>query len=412
MQERKIGEYTAGRRLGSGPFCETYLGEHLPTQTRVVLKRVHPALVVVPKICVRLRAQAVSPPHIEHPRIAGLLTILLDRDDIWLVTQHAAGMPFEETLTPPHDPHRIVPAFCRLLEAFDHAHRHGLVHANLKNTNLLFQPGGELRVLDFTTARLFGYSALTRDLLSAGVYRPPEMAEGDDIDARADLYSLGKILLRLLGMVPGPFDSVIRRATAEDRENRFRNVGEFRKALIERLPAPEEHVEEYIPTTLHHTVKPMSIIDRIRKPLQNVFSKMAVVHGHTVEEASVPIPTPAVTPVVLPVPVAAPAPVIVKPKSLKETLASELVEFDLDRAQHPPAKPVSERLAAPAEAPQPVAEEVPDDPVEAGFAAFRSGDLVRARRMWLAAKRVDANNRIIDYNLRVVERKLAASNGR
>lgn len=405
MQERRVGDYVARNRLGSGPFTETFLGEHLPSKQQVVLKRVHPALVAVPKICVRLRAQAISPPLLEHPRVAGLLAMHLDRDDVWLVGQYATGVPFEDTLFSPHNPDSIIPAFCRLLEAVDFSHRHGLVHANLKSTNLLVEPSGEFRLLDLAKSRLFGYSAITRDLLSAGVYRPPELINGDDIDARSDIYSLGKILLRLLGTVPGPFDAMIRRATAEDKEHRFRNIGEFRRALLERLPSP--HLEEARPVGLERTVNPMSLIERIRKPIQSLLAKTTVVHhGHTVEGASVPIPAKVEPPATIMVSLPEPVPVPPRPKSLKESLACELVEFELPAAAPPP--PV---------APRPVVEPVfntepTEDPLEAGFTAFRAGDLARAKRLWLTAKQMDANNRIIDYNLRVVERRLAASNGR
>ncbi len=412
MRDRRVGEYAVGRKLGAGPFCEAYLGEHSSSRTQVVLKRVHPALVAVPKICVRLRAQAISPPRLDHPRIAGLETMILEREEVWLVTAYATGAPFEDTLFSSHHPDSILPAWCRLLEAFDYAHRRGVIHADLKGTNLLVEPGGEFRVLDFTTSRLFGYTPSTRDLLGAGPYRSPEQAAGEDIDARTDIYALGKILLRLLGTTPGAFDGVIRRATAEDKEARYRSVAEFRRALLERAPAPDASIPEVAPrfSETPVTVIPMSLIDRIRKPLQTMLSKTAfVANGHTVEGASVPIPQAAAKPD------AAPAPrepeERVKPKSLKEVLASEMVEFDLDVPRL--AKPVEMPAAAPAPPPPAAAEEdLADDPLDAGFAAFRRGDLQLARRMWLAAKRVDSSNRVIDYNLRVVERKLAASSGR
>ncbi|MDX1984396.1 MAG: protein kinase [Bryobacteraceae bacterium] len=393
MSERRVGEYIVLQKLGTGAFCESYLGERAGVQTQVILKRVHPALVAMPKICVRLRAQAISPPRLEHPRIAALITILLDRDEVWLVRELATGVPVEDTLVSPKPAAAIVPAFCRLLEAFDHAHRHGMTHANIKGTNLWIEPGGEFRVLDFAMSRLFGYGPATRDLLSNAAYRSPEQAAGEEIDTRADIYSMGVMLGRLLGRPEPSFAAVLERACATRREDRFRTMAEFRSALMECLENPEST---------------MNILDRIRVPLQSMLNRAAPVqsgngvrghaHPYAVEPAE-PAPAP-------------PPPALMRRPSLREMLANEVIDFEPSRLASFAPEPSPAPVKKVAEPPPAVNGDDYSELLDAGFAAFRSGDFLRAKQLWQRARAIDSSNRTVDYNLRVVERKLAAANGR
>jgi serine/threonine-protein kinase len=90
---------------------------------------------------------------------------------------------------------------CRSLR---HAHDRGIIHRDIKPANLLLASDGKIKLSDFGIARLFGYTRLTTvgNVVGTAEYMAPEQAEGQPVDARSDLYSLGAMLYTLLARRP------------------------------------------------------------------------------------------------------------------------------------------------------------------------------------------------------------------
>lgn len=155
----------------------------------------------------------------------------------------------------------------------------------------------------------------------------------------------------------------------------------------------------------------MNILDRIRVPLQSMLNRAAPaqngngVNGHTHPYAVEPAePEPAPAP---------PPPAPMRRPSLREMLANEVIDFEPSRlasfAPEPSPVPAAKKVAEP---PPAVNGDDYGELLDAGFDAFRSGDFLRAKQLWQRARTIDSSNRTVEYNLRVVERKLAAANGR
>ena len=153
----------------------------------------------------------------------------------------------------------IAALFPPLLEALAHAHRANLVHRDLKPANVLLDTRGAPHLADFGIARPVGEAALTRltetsAVLGTLAYMAPEQRAGADVDARADLFSVGVMLYEAVtGRVPlgafppaskaahgfsRAFDRVIARLLAPDPDARFASADEARRALIAALRPP------------------------------------------------------------------------------------------------------------------------------------------------------------------------------
>ncbi len=121
--------------------------------------------------------------------------------------------------------------------ALDYAHRRGFVHRDVKPANLLFGEDGRLRIADFGLARALAEAAWTEPqgaVLGTARYASPEQAQGEAVDGRADVYSLGLVLIEAVtGSVPFAADTTI--ATLMARVGRSVEVpaalGELRRPL-------------------------------------------------------------------------------------------------------------------------------------------------------------------------------------
>lgn len=265
MTGRTIGEFAVHRRLGEGAFGTSYLGEHTPTGRMAVLKLVRPELTAIPRIGERLRAQAISPPDLEHAGIVRLREVRVEGQEIWIIRDYCAGNPLDVYLkkTGAQPPVESARRFCDLLAAFGHAHRRGFCHANIKPGNILVDAGSYC-VADFTISRLFGVTASTMELLGAPEYRPPEQAAGEELDARSDVYSLGIVLRQVVSgktgaggqKAPEWLVPVLAKATSKDPAIRFRNASEFRETLLGVIPAAAEAAPEEKPVIVFEAAAP------------------------------------------------------------------------------------------------------------------------------------------------------------
>src|SRR5947209_7349240 len=163
--------------------------------------------------------------------------------------------------------------------ALDYAHSQGVIHRDLKPANFLLAADGRLVLADFGIARMMEYSTSGKTLTGTGMiigtpeYMAPEMASGERIDYRADIYELGIILFQMLSgqvpftgaspisvvmkqiqeplpllhqsnpAIPAAVDTVIQKATAKRREDRYTSAKEmaqaFRAAIAQPAPSGE-----------------------------------------------------------------------------------------------------------------------------------------------------------------------------
>ena len=216
----QIGRVLSGRYrliapLGTGASAQVFLADDVRLRRRVAVKLLHAALADDETFLKRFRAEAQAAASLSHPNIVAVYDWGDDDGRPYIVTEHLSGGSLRDVL----DDHGTLTASQALLvgleatRALDYAHRRGFVHRDIKPANLLFGEDGRLRVADFGLARALAEAAWTEPqgaVLGTARYASPEQAQGESVDGRADVYSLGLVLIEAVsGSVPFAADTTI-----------------------------------------------------------------------------------------------------------------------------------------------------------------------------------------------------------
>jgi serine/threonine-protein kinase len=259
-----VGKYRVVDQVGRGATGIVYKAVDETLDREVAIKVLNPAL-ADSDIIKRFRAEATTLAKLSHPDIATIYELLKTDTDLLMVMELVRGETLEQlsARVGPMPPDRAGYIVDRILSALEHAHRAGIVHRDMKPANVMVTELGGVKIMDFGIARVRGTEHMTVEGQAIGTpaYMPPEQALGEDVDGRADLYSVGVIFYRLLtgtlpfdadtpiGMLqkqiadtPAPLrfhrqglaewcETVVQRALAKSPAARFQTAEEFRDAL-------------------------------------------------------------------------------------------------------------------------------------------------------------------------------------
>ncbi|MGA6171600.1 protein kinase domain-containing protein [Streptomyces sp. NPDC012600] len=210
-EPRTIGAYRLLGRLGAGGMGRVYLGRSVGGRT-VAVKVVHPHFALDEQFRARFRREVESARRIGAQWTAPVLDADPDAPVPWVATGYVAGPPLSQAITE-HGPlpeHAVRALGAGLAEALHVVHGQGIVHRDVKPSNVLLALDGP-RLIDFGIARALGATvSLTSTGVSVGSpgYMAPEQIRGRDVSGAADVFSLGAVLAyAATGEAPFPGDS-------------------------------------------------------------------------------------------------------------------------------------------------------------------------------------------------------------
>ncbi len=289
-----IGNYRLDRILGRGGMGTVYAGEHVYIKKNVAVKVLHPQFAKYQEAIHRFLREARAATSINHANIVDVTDFgILADGPVYFVMEYLEGKSLEDLIEKEGavELHRALNVANQIALALEAAHAVGVIHRDLKPDNimLLKKPGRRdlvrmapdqtwitereesydfVKVLDFGIAKVMIQDELMAETVQGAVfgtpeYMSPEAARGEDVDHRADVYSLGVILFDMLCGRP-PFeapqssevlsmhihtpapsprefaphreitemaDELIVKAMQKDPGRRYQTMGEFRRDL-------------------------------------------------------------------------------------------------------------------------------------------------------------------------------------
>jgi serine/threonine protein kinase len=147
---------------------------------------------------------------LEHPNITSFRTAFRVNEELLMIMEYVEGSSLSRKLLQRLEPETAVDYACQVLSALGHAHQCGVLHRDVKPSNILIGTGDRVKLTDFGIASLIADPGLTITGGTVGTlyYMAPEQMKALPIDGRADLYSLGATLYEMItGRVPFKGDS-------------------------------------------------------------------------------------------------------------------------------------------------------------------------------------------------------------
>jgi eukaryotic-like serine/threonine-protein kinase len=236
------GRYRIIRKLGTGGMANVYLAEDEVLGRRVAIKILDDRHAGDDQFVERFRREAKNAASLSHPNIVSIYDRGEAEGTYYIAMEYLDGRTLKELIVArgPAPIHLAVDYARQILAALRFAHRHGIVHRDIKPHNVLVDGEGRLKVTDFGIARA-GTSQMTEagSIIGTAQYLSPEQAKGAPVDQTSDLYSVGVVLYELLtGVVPFSGDTPV----------------EIAMKHLSRLPDPPSSKRAEIPRDLDMVV--------------------------------------------------------------------------------------------------------------------------------------------------------------
>ncbi len=261
MIGRRIHQYEIKEKLGEGGMGVVYRAQDTRLGRAVALKFLHPAILSATGESHRLMMEARAAAGLDHPNICTIYEINEIDGQTFIAMQLVEGTTLRDRVLSGQI--GVAEALRFLLQISDgltEAHRKGIVHRDMKSSNIMITPAGRAVIMDFGLARPADQPRTEERFSSRGTssYMSPEHSRGDVIDQRTDIWSLGVVLYEMLsGQLPfhGDYEQAVIYSIVNDTP---RSIASLRPDLPEDVVRIVEHCLEKRPEARYQSLDQLS----------------------------------------------------------------------------------------------------------------------------------------------------------
>jgi len=196
-----IGDYQIVGVLGAGGMGKVYKVKNLISDRIDALKVLLPNLADDPELADRFIREIKVLASLNHPNIAGLRTAFRLENQLLMVMEYVEGTTLDErTKAGPIPVADAINYITQALSALGYAHKHGVIHRDIKPANMMLTPDNVIKLMDFGIAKTKADKKLTQTGTTMGslFYMAAEQVQGNELDGRSDLYSIGVSLYEMV----------------------------------------------------------------------------------------------------------------------------------------------------------------------------------------------------------------------
>jgi serine/threonine protein kinase len=199
MTGKVISHYKILEKLGEGGMGVVYLAEDLALTRAVALKFLPHGLEAQEPERARFLQEARAAAILNHPNICTIHEIAEVDGQQFIVMEYVEGKTLREII-PVKKMQEAIGYAIQIAEALQEAHTKGIVHRDIKAENIMVNLKNQVKVMDFGLAKLKGSLKLTKTSSTIGTlaYMTPEQIQGEEVDARSDIFSFGIVLYEML----------------------------------------------------------------------------------------------------------------------------------------------------------------------------------------------------------------------
>src|SRR5712692_1333201 len=252
-----LGHYRILEKVGAGGMGEVYRAEDLHLRRDVAIKVLPVGVLADDDARKRFRKEAEALSKLNHPNVQTVHDFSTQDGIDFLVSEYVPGITLSDKLAARGLPLKeVLRLGQQLAEGLAAAHEQGIIHRDVKPSNLRITPDGRLKILDFGVAKRSADTVATQTLTEtqsiAGtpLYMAPEQKLGESVDARTDIYSAGLVLREMvtgkplrpregfeLAGSPPRLQQIIEKCLEKEPENRYQSARELAVDL-RRLAMP------------------------------------------------------------------------------------------------------------------------------------------------------------------------------
>ena len=207
LRQATVGEYEILAELGSGGMATVFLGHDLTLGRKVAIKWMSPSLLHGPGLVERFKREARTAGALSHPHIIPIYAVKEEAAALYFVMKYVPGRPLDSIIRElgalPLPMIRSI--LSEVGAAIDYAHRQGVIHRDVKPSNIMIDEEGFAVITDFGIAKAIDAEGLTQTGTTVGTpsFLSPEACTGKPVTAAADQYALGVVAYQLLtGQLP------------------------------------------------------------------------------------------------------------------------------------------------------------------------------------------------------------------